>query len=157
MLVVIAVRDAQPGFVQLASPVQFLQIALTLAGGCVRCVWNQGGQHMLGGSGHPFCLQFVGAKALCQPIDHRRAHVLCAFSVDQVVQRTMPERALGGLHFIDLQQVKYRLQDGQPTANDGLAVFLDAFEPKVVRLVGFEQTVFQPGQTFAGDFALRPA
>ena len=69
----------------------------------------------------------------------------------------MPECALGHLHFFNLQQVKHRLQDRQATANDGFAVFFDAFQPQMFGPLGFEQAVFQPAQAFARHFAFWPA
>ena len=63
---------------------------------------------------------------------------------------------MGRLHLVDVQQVKHRLQDGQPPTNHGLAVFLDPFEPQVVWFLGFEQAVLEPGEAFAGDETLWP-
>ncbi len=65
VFVVIAVRDAHARFVQLAGPVQFLQMALAFVLrhiGSPRC--DHGLQQALGCARDPFGLLFIGAKAL---------------------------------------------------------------------------------------------
>ena len=86
MFVVVAVRDAHARLMQLAGPMQFLQMALSLALGHVRfsrC--DHGLQQALGRAGDAIRLLRIGAKALGQPADHGRADILGCFAVDQIV------------------------------------------------------------------------
>ena len=142
---------------QLTGPVEFFQIALALFRSHFGRSWQQGLQQALRRFRNPVGLRFVGAKALRQPLHHGRAHILRALALNQVVQRAMAKGALGHLHLVDLQQIKDRLQHGQSPANDGFSVFFDAVQAQVVWRLRLDQPVFQPTQSFAGDFFFWPA
>ncbi len=61
------------------------------------------------------------------------------------------------MHFIDLQQIKHRLQHRQPATDDGFSVFLDTVQAQVVQLLRLEQALFEPSQAVACDASLGPA
>ena len=158
MLVVIAVRNAHAHFMELACPVQLLQMALLLALGhigSIRC--DHGLQQALSRAGDPVRLLRIGAKTLGQPADHGRADILGRFAVNQVVKCAMAQGPLSGMHFIDLQQIEHRLQNRQTATYDRFALFLDTVQTKVVGLVGLEQTLFEPIQTITRHASLGPA
>ena len=69
----------------------------------------------------------------------------------------MAQSALCGMHFIDLQQIKHRLQHSQAAADHGFSVFFDTVQAQVIELLCFEQTLFEPRQTVAGHAPFGPA
>ena len=157
MLVVIAVRDAHAGLVKLAGPVQLLQMALAFDFGYIGFRSEHVLQEALGRARDSTGLICIRAKALGQPVHHGRSDILGAFAIDQIVECAVAQSPLRGMHFIDLQQIKHRLQNRQSAANHRLALFLDAFQAQVIYFLSFDETLFEPRHPVSCDTPLGPA
>ena len=104
----------------------------------------------------PLGLGCVSAKFRRQPRHGGGAQIgLFLLAVNQVVQHAVAQRALCGLHLVDLQQVKHRTQHTDTAANHSAAVVFHAFQLQAVHGLGFQQLVQQPVQPGPRDDAWR--
>ena len=134
-------------FVQLGGPHQLFGVAFVLFVG-----FGNLAKQVVGHQAHACGLRHVHRKPAAEPLHGALAHVRhVGFAVDQVVQRPVAQRALGGLHVVDAKQVKHRTQHADAPADDQLAVVFDAFKAQVVHGLRTQQAFLQPVQAFTAD------
>ena len=153
VLVVVGVRDLAADLVQLRGPAQLLG-KLIGEGRFGADLAQQARRNPL----DAVCLGGIGAKFLCQALDRARTQVgMFHVAVNQVVQNTVAQRAVGRLHALNSEQLKRGAQDAQAATDHGFAVILDAIQAQAVDRLGLDQSVTQPVQPVAGDHVARPA
>ncbi|MCY1548882.1 hypothetical protein D9M68_850210 [compost metagenome] len=129
--------------VQPRGPGQLLRVALVL---CIQRgnLREEGGAHRT----DALALGFICREAVSQPVHGAFAHVAAVgVAVDQVVQRAVAQRALGGQHLLDAEQVEDRAQNAHASAHHGAAVVLQAFDAQLVNVAGLDHAIGEPVQS----------
>ncbi|MPM90734.1 hypothetical protein SDC9_137856 [bioreactor metagenome] len=96
----------------------------------------------------------VHAKALHQAAHGGRAQVgLRLLAVEQVIQRTLAQRALRDQHFVDVEQREDGSQHADAAADHSAAIILEPVHAHTIGAARGKQLGVQPVEPFACDLA----
>ena len=157
VFVILAVGNMAANFVHFCGPAQ-LALETGHDGFGRTAVTQQLAKQHAGNGTHALGLFIVHLKFGDQLLHRGRAQVgLLLVALYQVIKHAMAQGTIGGMHFINLKQIKHGAQHAQAPAYHQAAVVLHAVDAQAVHMLCLDQPVSQPIEPGDVDQAGRPA